>query len=100
MEFLPEKKHIKLTVGEMLRITREFAGLTQAELQARSGVSQTAISAIEHDRIELGADRAKKLADVLGIHPGALLFPDWTPRAKPITRSLQKRPPAKTNKVA
>ena len=92
MEFLPDKQHAKLTVGEMLRICREFAELTQAELQERSGVPQTAISAIERDRIDLGADRARKLADVLGIHPGALLFPDWIPRAKRTKRAAPKRP--------
>ncbi len=91
MEFLLEKQHAKLTVGEMLRILREFAEFTQAELEKRSGVPQTAISAIEHDRLDLGADRARKLADALGIHPGALLFPDWTPRARRISRLPSKR---------
>ncbi len=91
MKFLPEKKHVTLTVGEMLRITREFAEFTQAELQKRSGVPQTAISAIEHDRLELGADRARKLGDALGIHPGALLFPGWSPRAKAINRAPASR---------
>jgi transcriptional regulator with XRE-family HTH domain len=90
MEFLPEKRHARLTVGEMLRMTREFAELTQAELQKRSGVPQTAISAIEHDRLPLGAERARRLGDALGIHPGALLFPDWTPRSRPLARATAR----------
>ena len=34
-------------------------------------------SAIETDRVKLGAERAKTLARALKVHPAVLLFPGW-----------------------
>ena len=59
---------------------------------AASGVSQPAISAIEGGRVELGADRARKLAEALHVHPAVLLFPDWEPaEVKPARRHAASR---------
>jgi transcriptional regulator with XRE-family HTH domain len=63
----------------MVRITRKFAELSQLDLAEKSGIPQAAISAIETGRLELGPERARRLGDALGIHPGALLFPQWAP---------------------
>ena len=71
------RKHIRVPVGRTLRNIRGFAGLTQEQLAAKAGITQTALSAIENGRIELGADRAKRLAKALKIHPSILLFSDW-----------------------
>lgn len=43
----------------------------------RTGIAQSTISAIETDRIKLGAERAKTLARALHVHPAVLLFPGW-----------------------
>lgn len=78
--YVSEKKYATLTRGEALRMTRELKGWTQDELAARSGVSQSAISSIENERIDLGLDRAEKLARALRIHPAVLAFPNWRSR--------------------
>ena len=67
----------RLTPGRAVRITREFAELTQSELARRAGLAQGTLSAIESGKATLGAERARRLARALGVHPAALLFPDW-----------------------
>jgi transcriptional regulator with XRE-family HTH domain len=75
--YLEEKRHIDVSVAEMLKITREFAGLSQAQLAKLSNVPQSAISAIENERLDLGVERARRLGDAMGVHPGTLLYPGW-----------------------
>lgn len=75
--FSVHKSKVKLTSGEMLRITRELQGLTQAELAELAGMTQATISSLENDRQTLGVERAKALARALRVHPGVLAFPDW-----------------------
>jgi transcriptional regulator with XRE-family HTH domain len=67
----------RLTPGQAVRITREFAELSQSELAVRAGLAQGTLSAIETGKAALGAERAKRLARALGVHPAALLFPVW-----------------------
>lgn len=76
-KFHPARRHAILTVGQSVRIAREFQEMTQAELAAKCGVAQTTLSGIEHDRVTLGVDRAKKIARALRVHPAVLLFPNW-----------------------
>ena len=71
------KKHIKVTVGESLRIIRELQGLSQNELSALTGIPQATISALENDRVSLGVERAKVLAKALKCHPAVIVFPGW-----------------------
>jgi transcriptional regulator with XRE-family HTH domain len=87
-EYLPTKTYAKLTSGQVLRIMRELQDMSQVELAHASGVSQTAVSALERDRETLGLDRAKTLALALRIHPAVLLFPDLAPRANAPTPPL------------
>jgi len=68
---------VMVSVGESVRIVREFQELTQAELARKSGIPQATISAIEHNRIALGVERAKALARALRCHPAVLVFPGW-----------------------
>jgi len=75
------KKHIKVTVGESLRIIRELQGLSQNELSALTGIPQATISALENDRISLGVERAKVLAKALKCHPAVIVFPGWNIQA-------------------
>lgn len=75
--YAPAKKHIKLTIGDSVRIARELQGMTQLELAKASGIPQGTISAIEKNKVNLGAERARLLARALKTHPAVLLFPDW-----------------------
>jgi ribosome-binding protein aMBF1 (putative translation factor) len=76
-EFVSAKKYGKLTSGKALRIYRELQGFTQADLAEKTGLKQATISSLEHDRINLGFERAKVLARALKIHPSVIAFADW-----------------------
>ncbi|MEA1968561.1 MAG: helix-turn-helix transcriptional regulator [Thermodesulfobacteriota bacterium] len=68
---------LKVSVGESVRIIRELQELSQNELSARTGIPQSTLSAIEHDNIKLGVERAKVLAIALKVHLAVLVFPIW-----------------------
>ena len=76
-DFVEYKSKIKLSSGEMIRITRELQGMTQSELAEASGLTQSAVSALEGNRSTLGLDRAKAIARALKVHPSGLAFPNW-----------------------
>lgn len=40
-------------------------------------IPEPAHVAIENDRVRLGVERAKMLAQALKCHPGVLVFPGW-----------------------
>ena len=76
-EYRPAKKRVDVTVGESVRILRELQDLSQNQLAQVSGIPQSTISAIENDRVRLGVERAKVLAQALRCHPGVLVFSGW-----------------------
>ncbi len=80
--FRKARKAIDVTVGESVRILRDLQELSPAELSARTGISQSTISAIENDRVNLGVERAKVLARALKCHPAVLVFPNWDVKAE------------------
>ena len=71
------QRTIVVSVGESVRVLREFQELSQNELADLTGIPQSTISAIENDRIQLGVERAKVLARALACHPAVFLFPGW-----------------------
>ena len=71
------KKTVNVSVGESVRIIRELQGLSQTELARLTGIPQSTISGIENDRIRIGVERAKVLAQSLKCHPAVLVFPGW-----------------------
>ena len=71
------RKTVDVSVGESVRIIRELQELSQNRLAELTGIPQSTISAIEHDRIQLGIERAKVLATALKCHPAVLVFPGW-----------------------
>jgi transcriptional regulator with XRE-family HTH domain len=75
--FAPARSRRQLSVGQSVRIARELNELSQNELAGRTGIAQSTISAIETNRIKLGAERAKTLARALNVHPAVLVFPGW-----------------------
>ncbi len=74
-DFRLAKKRANVTVGESVRILREFQEMSQNQLADVSGIPQATLSAIENDRVRLGVERAKVLAAALKCHPGVLVFP-------------------------
>lgn len=68
-------QQVKATPGQVVRAFRTNFGLTLKELEQITTVSYTNISAIEHDRIDVGVRRAVLLAAAFGIEPQQILFP-------------------------
>ena len=62
---------------ESIRIIRELQELSQNELSSITGIPQSTLSAIEHNKIKIGVERAKILARALKCHPAVLVFPGW-----------------------
>ena len=75
--FIKARKHIAVSVGESVRIMREFQELSQNELSQATKIPQATISAIENNKISLGVERAKVIASALKCHPAVLVFPGW-----------------------
>jgi transcriptional regulator with XRE-family HTH domain len=86
-DYLPEKRHAALTPGRALQIARELQGLSQSELARRSGVSQSAISAIESGASSMGMRRVEALARALSVHPAVLAFPEYDAAPLPLRAS-------------
>ncbi len=76
-DFRKARRHVKVSVGESVRILRELQELSQNELSGLTGIPQSTLSAIENDRVNLGVERAKVLARALRCHPAVLVFPGW-----------------------
>jgi transcriptional regulator with XRE-family HTH domain len=76
-DYRKAQKNIDVTVGESVKIIRELQELSQNDLATLSGISQSTLSAIENNRVQLGVERAKVLARALKCHPAVLLFPGW-----------------------
>jgi transcriptional regulator with XRE-family HTH domain len=66
---------VKATPGRIVRAFRTNFGLTLKELEQITGISYTNLSAIEHDRVDVGVRRAVLLAAAFGIEPQQILFP-------------------------
>jgi transcriptional regulator with XRE-family HTH domain len=76
-DYKKSKKRVDVSIGESVRIMRELQELSQNELASITGIPQSTLSAIEHDKINLGVERAKVLARALKCHPAVLVFPGW-----------------------
>jgi transcriptional regulator with XRE-family HTH domain len=76
-DYKEAKKRTDVSVGESVKIIRELQELSQNELSLITGIPQSTLSAIEHDKINLGVERAKVLARALKCHPAVLVFPGW-----------------------
>ena len=76
-DYKKARKRIDVSIGESVRIIRELQELSQNELASLSGIPQSTLSAIEHDKVKLGVERAKVLARALKCHPAVLVFPGW-----------------------
>ncbi len=77
-DFQESVPRVKVSIGESVRIIRELQEFSQNQLASLSGIPQSTLSAIEHDKINLGVERAKTLARALKCHPAVLVFPGWS----------------------
>jgi len=76
-DYKEAQKRTEVSIGESVKIIRELQELSQNELSVKTGIPQSTLSAIEHNKIKLGVERAKVLARALQCHPAVLVFPGW-----------------------
>lgn len=76
-DFKKSSIRVKVSIGESVRIIRELQELSQNQLATLTGIPQSTLSAIEHDKVNIGVERAKVLARALKCHPAVLVFPGW-----------------------
>ena len=76
-DYKEAQKRTDVSIGESVKIIRELQELSQNQLSVITGIPQSTLSAIEHDKINLGVERAKVLARALKCHPAVLVFPGW-----------------------
>lgn len=76
-DFVVAKRHAKISVGETIRMLRDLKGWTQQELEERSGISETNLSLLENDKVDIGKKRAEQLAKAFGVHPAIIMFPEY-----------------------
>lgn len=76
-DFIKAKVHVAVTSGEAIKIIRILQNLSQNDLSAITGISQSNLSALENDVRQLGRTTAITLAKALHVHPSVLLFPDY-----------------------
>lgn len=57
------------SIGSLIRRLRDDAGLSQAELAARAGLSDGMIGNVERGTRNLGTESLSRVADVLGASP-------------------------------
>lgn len=75
--YSPAKPRVEVNSGEMIKFLREMKGWTQAQLSEKTGISVTNISALEHERQELGKKRAAVISKAFGIHPVTIMYPEF-----------------------
>jgi len=76
-DYKEAQKRTDVSIGESVKIIRELQEFSQNELASITGIPQSTLSAIEHNKINLGVERAKILARALKCHPAVLVFPGW-----------------------
>ncbi len=76
-DYSKAKQTVEVSIGSSVRILRELQELSQNELALLTGIPQSTLSAIEHDKVKLGVERAKVLARALKCHPAVIVFPGW-----------------------
>lgn len=60
-------------IGDNLRYIRTMLGLTQRDLEERSGIKEAAISRYEKNKSEPSINNIRRLCKALGCTPNALI---------------------------
>ena len=84
--FAPARSRRQLSVGQSVRIARELNELSQNELAGRTGIAQSTISAIETNRIKLGAERPRRLLARSTCIRRCWCFPGGAPKTRGLRR--------------
>ena len=72
-----------MSFGKRLRVARQSAGQTQAELGAAADVSNTYIAHLEKGRRAPNPELVERLEETLGLEPGTLGAPEeWSPSGR------------------
>jgi transcriptional regulator with XRE-family HTH domain len=97
-ELMPEK----LTSGQAIKAKRKNFGITLAEVEEVTGISQSNLSLYENDKKPIGLLQATKIGYAIGLHPMTILFPNGLesdPKLKKIAakgkKLLEKKIPLK-----
>ncbi|MBY0305158.1 MAG: helix-turn-helix transcriptional regulator [Sphingomonas sp.] len=62
-----------------LRVLRAEAGMSQADLAIRLGVSRQTINAVETDKYDPSLPLALRMSKVFGVPVDAIFLDDWSP---------------------
>lgn len=73
-EYVVAKDRVKLSAGDMIRISCEMQDMNQSELARRSGIAESHISAMINGTRPVGKISAGKLAKALNVSPSVILF--------------------------
>lgn len=73
-EYVPAKDRVKLTVGDVIKMSCELNEITQTELAKKSGIQESNLSDIINGKRSIGKAVAEKLAKVLNVSPAFILF--------------------------
>lgn len=76
-DLLPAGDSILLSPGKMIKTLRELKEWSQLDLAKVTGISQTNISAIENERVQIGKERAIIFAEAFHVHPSSIMFSDY-----------------------
>jgi transcriptional regulator with XRE-family HTH domain len=66
---------LRLILGRNIKIARERANLSQRDLCATTGISQSYLSRVEAGEWNIGIDNIAKIASAVGLAPHELLNP-------------------------
>ena len=76
-EFVPARSHATLSTGKVIRMLRGLKGWTQKELAQKCGITETNLSLLENERVDIGKRRAEQLARAFACHPAIIMFPEY-----------------------
>jgi transcriptional regulator with XRE-family HTH domain len=84
---------LRMSVGKNVKAARELADLSQRDLCAKTGISQSYLSQVENGTWNIGLDNIERIARAVGIAPYLLLHPSFA-------RGLGQPPESLPTKIA
>ena len=88
-----EVNALRMSVGKNVRAARELADLSQRDLCALTGISQSYLSQVENGTWNIGLDNIARIARAVGVAPYLLLHPSFA-------RGTGKPPDSRPIKIA
>jgi transcriptional regulator with XRE-family HTH domain len=74
-DYKEAQKRTDVSIGESVKIIRELQGLNQNELSSITGIPQSTLSAIEHDKVNLGVEKSKSTGQSFKMPSCSIGFP-------------------------